>query len=96
MKYKTELALIKEQNIDITNFEQALDDFKEQLGKNYDLASRKFTTAIEEIDKSTGVSFETHQRMVLSSKSESRNLGRQMRFLVDLRFAKIISSTMDQ
>ena len=52
MKYKTELALIKEQNIDITNFEQALDDFKEQFGRNYDLASRKFITAIDEIDKS--------------------------------------------
>jgi len=52
MKYKTELALIREQNIDITNFEQELDDFKAQFGRNYELASKKFTTAIAEIDKS--------------------------------------------
>ena len=52
LKYKTELALIREQNIDITNFEQELDDFKAQFGRNYELASKKFTTAIAEIDKS--------------------------------------------
>jgi hypothetical protein len=52
MKYKTELAHIREQNIDITNFEQELDDFKAQFGRNYELASKKFTTAIAEIDKS--------------------------------------------
>jgi len=52
LKYKTELALIKAQNIDITNFENELDAFKAAFGKNYDLASRRFQTAIEEIDKS--------------------------------------------
>lgn len=52
LKYKNELALVKEQNIDITNFEQELDAFKTAFGKNYDLASRKFETAIAEIDKS--------------------------------------------
>jgi len=52
LKYKTELALIKAQNIDITNFENELDAFKSAFGKNYDLASRRFQTAIEEIDKS--------------------------------------------
>ena len=52
MKYKTELALVREQNIDITNFETELDAFKTAFGRNYDLASKKFTTAIAEIDKS--------------------------------------------
>ncbi len=52
LKYKSELALIKEQNIDITNFESELDSFKNSFGRNYELASKKFQTAIEEIDKS--------------------------------------------
>lgn len=52
MKYKTELALVKSQNIDITNFESELEEFKSSFAKNYDLASRRFQTAIDEIDKS--------------------------------------------
>ena len=52
LQYKSELALIKEQNIDITNFESELDSFKNSFGRNYELASKKFQTAIEEIDKS--------------------------------------------
>ena len=52
LKYKTELAQIKEQNIDVTNFETELDTFKAAFGKNFELASRKFSTAIDEIDKS--------------------------------------------
>ena len=51
LKYKTELALVKAQNIDITNFENNLDEFKTDFARNYELASRKFKTAIEEIDK---------------------------------------------
>jgi len=51
LKYKNELAIIKSQNIDITNFENELDEFKEGFARNYDLASRKFKQAIEEIDK---------------------------------------------
>ena len=51
LKYKTELALVKEQNIDITNFENELDTFKTGFARNYELASKKFKTAIEEIDK---------------------------------------------
>jgi len=51
LKYKAELALVKSQNIDITNFEDNIDKFKEGFAKNYDLASRKFKTAVEEIDK---------------------------------------------
>jgi hypothetical protein len=51
MKYKSELALVRAQNIDVTNFENEINDFKEGFAKNYDLASRKFKVAIEEIDK---------------------------------------------
>ena len=51
LKYKSELALVKSQNIDITNFESELDDFKTGFARNYELASKKFKTAIEEIDK---------------------------------------------
>ncbi|MCB2020406.1 MAG: DUF2130 domain-containing protein [Rhodoferax sp.] len=52
LKYKSELAVVKAQNIDITNFEADLETFKTAFAKNYDLASRRFHTAIEEIDKS--------------------------------------------
>jgi hypothetical protein len=51
LKYKTELALVKAQNIDITNFESELEEFKTGFARNYELASKKFKTAIEEIDK---------------------------------------------
>ncbi len=52
LQYKSELALMRTQNIDITNFETELETFKAAFGKNYDLASRQFHTAIAEIDKS--------------------------------------------
>ena len=52
LEYKAELALVKAQNVDITNFENELETFKAGFGRNYDLASRRFQTAIEEIDKS--------------------------------------------
>jgi hypothetical protein len=52
LKYKSELALMKAQNIDITHFEAELETFKSAFAKNYDLASRRFQTAIDEIDKS--------------------------------------------
>ncbi len=51
VKYRLELKAMEEQNIDISNFEQDMMEFKEKFGKNYDVASRKFKTAIEEIDK---------------------------------------------
>lgn len=51
MKAKAELAIVKSQNIDITNFEENINTFKAGFAKNYDLASRQFKTAIEEIDK---------------------------------------------
>lgn len=51
LKYKNELAIVKAQNIDITNFESELDAFKLGFARNYELASKKFKTAIQEIDK---------------------------------------------
>ena len=52
LEYKSEIELIKTQNIDITNFENSLETFKSAFGKNYCLASRRFEAAIQEIDKS--------------------------------------------
>ena len=51
LEYKKELELIKNQNIDITHFEESMNSFKESFGRNYRLASERFTKAIEEIDK---------------------------------------------
>ena len=48
--YKRELAEIRNQNIDISNFESSLNDFKEKFGRNYRLASEKFSKAIDSID----------------------------------------------
>ena len=49
--YRRELADIRQQNIDVTNFENALEDFKDKFGKNYETARRKFQAAIDEIDR---------------------------------------------
>lgn len=51
LTYKSELARVREQNIDITSFESELDEFRSGFARNYNLASRKFKTAIDEIDK---------------------------------------------
>ena len=52
LEVKAELALVRAQNIDVTNFENDLETFKSAFARNYDLASRRFQTAIDEIDKS--------------------------------------------
>ena len=52
LEYKQQLAIAQSQSIDVTNFENQLLDFQEKFGKNYRLASEKFKTAIDEIDKS--------------------------------------------
>ena len=70
LKYKTELALVREQNIDITNFETELEAFKTAFGRNYELASKKFTTAIAEIDKSISHLQKTKEALL----STDRNL----------------------
>ena len=47
---RQELAEVRQQNIDITHFEEAMEDFRDKFGKNYQAASRKFQAAIDEID----------------------------------------------
>ena len=71
LQYKSELALVKSQNIDITNFEEKMNDFKEGFARNYDLASRKFQTAIEEIDK-TITHLQKTKEALLSSENNLR------------------------
>lgn len=71
LMYKKELALVKAQNIDITNFEDDLNAFKTSFGKNYELASRKFKTAIDEIDKTIDHLQKTKEAL-LSSENNLR------------------------
>lgn len=52
MAYKQELQNVRNQNIDIANFESEMEDFKTKFGRNYRIASDKFSSAIDEIDKS--------------------------------------------
>ena len=66
--FKVELALVKAQNIDITSFESQLDGFKTAFGKNYDLASRHFQRAIDEIDKSIDHLQKTRDALVGSDR----------------------------
>ena len=71
MDYKKELALVKAQNIDVSNFEDAMNDFKDKFSKNYELASKKFKTAIEEIDKTIDHLQKTKEAL-LSSENNLR------------------------
>lgn len=68
LEYKKELALEKQRNIDVTNFENALNDFKDGFSRNYRLASDKFKNAIDEIDKSI-----SHLQKVRDSLVASEN-----------------------
>ena len=71
LKYKQEVALMREQNIDITNFEEDLNAFKEGFARNYDIASRKFKAAIDEIDK-TITNLQKTKAALLSSENNLR------------------------
>ncbi len=71
LAYKRELAVVRSQNIDITNFENEMNEFKERFGRNYRLASEKFRTAIEEIDK-TIEHLEKTKKALLSSENNLR------------------------
>lgn len=71
LQYKAELALVKSQNIDITNFEEKMNKFKEGFARNYDLASRKFKDAIEGIDKTIHQLQKTKEAL-LSSENNLR------------------------
>ena len=69
LEYKSELAMVKAQNIDITNFENKLDTFKSAFAKNYDLASRQFQKAVDEIDKSIDHLQKTKDALLSSSRN---------------------------
>ncbi|MDQ7042402.1 MAG: DUF2130 domain-containing protein [Sulfurimonas sp.] len=71
MEYKAELNLMRNQNMDITNFEEKINTFKTGFAKNYDLASRKFKTAIDEIDK-TILHLQKTKDALLSSENNLR------------------------
>jgi hypothetical protein len=71
MEYKAELSRIRSQNIDITNFEEKMNAFKEGFARNFDLASRKFKTAIDEIDK-TIAHLQKTKAALLSSENNLR------------------------
>jgi len=71
LKYKQELALMRNQNIDITNFEDEMQTFKEGFAKNYERASKKFQTAIDEIDK-TITHLQKTKDALLSSENQLR------------------------
>ena len=71
LEYRRQLAIVQAQNIDVSNFEDAMNDFKEKFAKNYELASRKFKTAIEEIDKTIDHLQKTKEAL-LSSENNLR------------------------
>jgi hypothetical protein len=71
LQYKAELALVRNQNIDITRFEENVSKFKEGFAHNYEMASRKFKTAIEEIDKTIDHLQKTKEAL-LSSENNLR------------------------
>ena len=71
LSYKQELAVARAQNLDITHFEEAMDDFKDKFGRNYRLASEKFAKAIEEIDKTIDHLTKTKEAL-LSSENNLR------------------------
>ena len=71
MAYKAELAVVRNQNVDITNFEESMEAFKAGFARNYDLASRKFQTAIDEIDK-TITHLQKTKEALMSSENNLR------------------------
>ncbi|MCL9980142.1 MAG: DUF2130 domain-containing protein [Bacteroidia bacterium] len=71
LKYKAELAAVRNQNIDITNFEEKINNFKDGFARNYQLASQKFKTAIDEIDK-TILHLQKTKEALLSSENNLR------------------------
>ena len=87
LQYKQELAIIRNQNIDISNFEASINDFKEKFAKNYELASRKFKTAIEEIDKTIDHLQKTKEAL-LSSENNLRLANNKAE---DLTIKKLVS-----
>jgi hypothetical protein len=87
LEAKKELAVIRNQNIDITNFEDNIETFKSQFKRNFDLASQKFTTAIEEIDKTIS-HLEKVKQNLLSSENNLRLANKKAEDLTIKRLTK--------
>ncbi len=66
LKYKAELALVRSQNIDVTNFENQLNDFRDSFGRSYRLASERFQDAVASIDKSIAQLQKTKENLLKS------------------------------
>ena len=71
LAFKQELAVVRNQNIDITHFEENMENFKQAFARNYELASKKFATAIDEIDKTISHLQKTKEAL-LSSENNLR------------------------
>ena len=69
LDYRRELAMVKSQNIDITNFENQMNDFKEKFGNNYRLANERFTKAIKEIDATIDHLQKTKEHLLASDRN---------------------------
>lgn len=104
LEYKKELMLVKSQNIDITNFEENINLFKDGFGRNYRLASERFKKAIEEIDKTIEHLQKTKENLLktddnlrlannkvedLTIKKLTRNNPTMMKMFNDLKNVKI-------
>lgn len=85
MAYKKELAIVKSQNIDVTNFEDKLLDFQDKFSNNYRLANERFTKAIEEIDKTIDHLLKVKEGLL----SSDRNLRLANDKLQDLSIKKL-------
>ena len=92
MQYKKEMELIKAQNTDITNFEEKLNNFKTGFARNYELANRKFNTAIREIDRTISHLQKTKEALI----SSDRNLRLANDKAADLTIKRLVrgNSTM--
>ena len=84
-QYRNELEVVRNQNVDITNFENDLNDFKEKFGKNVELAGRKFQDAIKEIDNS----IDRLQKVKEALLGSERNLELADKKLEDLTVKKL-------
>ena len=69
LAYKQELAIMRQQNVDVTNFESKLEAFQEGFSRNFELANRKFQTAIEEIDKTISHLQKTKEALLSSDRN---------------------------
>lgn len=87
LQYKQELAVVRSQNIDITHFEENMEKFKAGFARNYDLASRKFKTAIDEIDKTIN-SLQKTKDALLSSENNLRLANNKAEELTIKRLAR--------